>query len=51
MIIVTIELAPQGDMVHRRHLGTAYIVNDGTGDLQLGNYTIQLSKWGRPGET
>jgi len=48
MIRITIELLPKGDERHRRHLGSAWIVNDGTGDDQYGNYEITLSKWGQP---
>ncbi len=51
MLIITIELAPGGDMAHKQHLGTATIINDGTGTLAVGNYEVRLSKWGRPGVT
>ena len=47
MIRVTVELIPHG-VGKPRHLGTAYIVNDGSGDVVIGNYKATLSKWGRP---
>lgn len=42
MLIVTIELAPGGDMSKRETLGTAFIVNDGSGTAATGNYKIRL---------
>lgn len=48
MLVVTIELWPRGDESRKRHLGTARIVNDGTGTADSGNYRVELSKWGRP---
>lgn len=51
MIRVTIELVPRGDESKKTHLGTAEIVNDGTGTMETGNYTIRLSKWGKPTQT
>lgn len=51
MIRVTLELLPGGNASKARHLGTAEIANDGTGTAAKGNYTIRLSKWGRPNET
>lgn len=46
MIVVRIELWPQGQKARARHLGTAQIWNDGTGDRGRGNYHVTLSKWG-----
>jgi hypothetical protein len=46
MIRVTIELLPLGLEKNKRHLGTAEIWNDVTGDNQTGNYKFKLSKWG-----
>lgn len=52
MIKVTIELIPAwGDESNSQHLGTAWIVNDGVGGLDLGNYDFALSKWGEPEAT
>ena len=51
MIRVVIELVPYGDESQKRHLGTATIANDGTGTVQVGNYNVTLSKWGRPTQT
>lgn len=48
MIRVTIELLPHGSELHKRHMGTAIISNDGTGDWESGNYKVTLSKWGKP---
>lgn len=48
MIRVTVELVPRGDETKKQHLGTAEIINDGTGTLETGNYTIHLSRWGQP---
>jgi hypothetical protein len=50
MLVVTVELWPGGDESRKRHLGTAKIVNDGTGTTRVGNYTATLSKWGRPNQ-
>lgn len=48
MIRVTIELLPLGSELHKRHMGTAIISNDATGNKEIGNYKVTLSKWGRP---
>lgn len=49
MLVVTVELWPQGDRAQARHLGTATIANDGTSrSPEVGNYSVTLSKWGRP---
>jgi hypothetical protein len=45
MIVVRIELWPKGDATKAEHLGTARIVNDGTGTPDLGHYAVELSKW------
>lgn len=44
MIRVTVELIPYGILTHPRRqvLGTAKIVNDGTGTLVRGNYTFEV---------
>ena len=49
MLRVTIEFLP-GGFGPAQHLGTAVIANDGTGTPQLGNYTVRLSKRGKPGQ-
>lgn len=51
MIRVTVELLPGGSELHRKHLGTAEIENDTTGDVLFGNYKVRLSKWGKPTHT
>lgn len=49
MLRITIELLPHGSELHRRHLGTMEIANDGTGgNGPLGAYNVRLSKRGRP---
>ncbi len=48
MLVVTIEMAPKGDLTKKRHLGTAYISNNLEGDIQTGSYSVSLSKWGKP---
>lgn len=50
MIRITVELLPGGDASQAKHLGTATIWNDGSGDVEIGNYGATFSKWGRPGE-
>ncbi len=47
MVIVTVELVSARTGA-REHLGTAYIVNDGTGTGELGHYDVILSKRGKP---
>ena len=51
MIRVTIELLPHGIESKKCHLGTMTIANDGSGDIENGNYHVALSKWGRPNES
>ena len=46
MIVVKVELWPHGDESHARSLGFAEIANDGSGDLQTGNYEVRLFQWG-----
>lgn len=47
MIRVTVELIPATGGPPR-HLGTAYISNDGTGNKQAGNYRAMFSKARQP---
>ncbi len=51
MLIITIQLAPQGDRTRTHLRGTASIVNDGTGSPTSRNYDVRLSKWGKPSVT
>lgn len=44
MIVVKLELWPGGDEQRKRSLGTAFIVNDGTGDARYGNYRVMLGR-------
>lgn len=44
MIVVKIWMWPKGDDSRRYLLGEAVIVNDGTGDRNVGNYDVQLLK-------
>ena len=50
MLRITVELCPRGDTSRPKHLGTAYIINDGSGDPDIGNYDVALSKWGKPNQ-
>lgn len=47
MVVVTVELWPGGDPTRKRHLGTAWIANDGTGDRRTGNYWVKLFSRGK----
>lgn len=44
MIVVRFELWPGGDEGRKRSLGTAILVNDGTGTATHGNYKVMLGK-------
>lgn len=46
MVVISIELWPQGDPTHRRSLGLAHIENDGSGDASTGNYKVTLFGFG-----
>lgn len=48
MLRITVELLPQGDESRARHLATATITNDASGDQRSGNYVVKLSKSGAP---
>ena len=48
MIRVTVELVPHGIEGRKKHLGTAEIWNDATGNLATGNYGYRLSRRGQP---
>ena len=48
MIVVTVELWPGGDAERKKTLGTAHIINDGTGTVQRGNYDVRLFTWHTP---
>ena len=50
MLVITIELWPHGNEKEKKHLGTAWIVNNLKGTLESGDYVVELSKWGRPNE-
>jgi hypothetical protein len=42
MIRVTVELIPFGDEEGKKIIGTMNIVNDGTGDQEIGNYMARM---------
>lgn len=42
MIVINVELWPRGDSGRRKDLGTIYIANDGTGELNSGNYKARF---------
>ena len=44
MIKVTVELWPFGKEEGKKVLGEAVIFNDGTGDMNLGNYGVRVRK-------
>ena len=46
MLRITIEFLPGGSEARARRLGTACIVNDGSGDPAHGNYKVTLSRRG-----
>jgi hypothetical protein len=43
MVKVTIEFLPGGSEYNKSHLGTILISNDGTGDINTGNYYATAS--------
>lgn len=47
MIVVKMELWPGGDHTRARILGIIQIANDGTGDVNFGNYTVEASHAGK----
>lgn len=50
MIKIIVELHPFGDSSKKKVLAIANIINDGSGDLNNGNYDIKLSKVDRKNE-
>ncbi len=48
MLVVTIEMYPVGDFGKRRIIGSALIMNDGTGTPESGNYKAKIWKDGFP---
>lgn len=48
MIKITVELCPMGDESRARHLGTARISNQGTGNGITGDYKFWFSKREQP---
>ena len=48
MIKVTVELISAIDPSRNRHLGTAFISNDGKGTPSVADYNVSLSKRGLP---
>lgn len=47
MIVVKIELWPNGDKDQARLQGIGFIANDGTGTVSVGNYDVHLSHSGK----
>jgi hypothetical protein len=47
MVVVKVELWPNGDETKARTIGRIKIANDGTGTLERGNYNVELSHSGR----
>lgn len=46
MLVIKVELWPHGDESLKEDFGTIKIINDGTGDVQTGNYTVEASHTG-----
>lgn len=46
MLVVTIDLLPQGDESKKETIGKMFIINDGTGDVATGNYQVSLMRRG-----
>lgn len=44
MLRVTIELLPHGDESRKETIGIIDIINDGSGDPEIGNYAVRLHK-------
>jgi hypothetical protein len=42
MLRVTLDLEPWGSQENKKHLGRLEIVNDGTGDEDMGNYRVKI---------
>lgn len=47
MLVVTVELRPGGDPLRARTLETLTIVNDGSGDFDVGSYDVAAEVGGR----
>jgi hypothetical protein len=47
MVVVRIELWPDGDKEKARDLGLVIIRNDGTGDDEIGAYEVVVARGGR----
>ncbi len=41
---ITVELIPRGDEKSKRKIGELFIVNDGSGTQELGNYKFRLEE-------
>ena len=48
VVRVTVVVLPGGDVARAQRVGSALIVNDGTGDEKTGNYRVSLAQMGRP---
>ena len=46
MIVVTVELWPEGNQSQRERLGEVRITNDQTGGERIGNYDYKLTTFG-----
>lgn len=42
MLVVRVEIWPFGNADARREIGRTYIWNDGTGDIERGNYNVAV---------
>jgi len=46
MIVVKIELWPLGDKSRSKEIGRMYVTNDGSGNVDRGNYTVAVCRRG-----
>lgn len=47
MVVVRIEIWPRGNQERAYKFGEVRIINDGTGDLETGNYKVEASHSGK----
>ena len=46
MVVIKIELWPKGNENKAREIGRMRVINDGTGNAQLGNYSVEMDHAG-----
>lgn len=50
MIKITVEIYPFGVTEEKRTIGELFIVNDGTGTIEFGNYSYGINKINQEGD-